>query len=721
MKKSGNVIIISFLLIMLHSSALPAAETVLLNNDSEKISLGNSIDTMEDVSGKFAVSLAASPDAPFIRSNSQIPNFGFTRSVYWVRFNLESSNAAGEWLLETGFPLLDRIDIYTDTNDGKGYLLVNTTGRDFPFSQRIIKHRNMVFPFSMQPGSRYSCLMRIKTDDGMIFPLTLWKKDAFMRKIQGENFLFGLYYGIIIVMFFYNLFLFVSIRDISYFFYILYIGFFGMFQISMNGLACQYLWSGSPWWTTHANPFFIGLSLVFAVIFSIRFLDTRKNTPVLDVILRILLVISFIQVAGALVLPYSLTILTGQLLPLACILTVTPAAIICLMKGNRSARFYLIAWSTFLAGIVLSTLRVMGLIPHNFLTEHGMQIGSAAETMLLSLALADRIKIMEKEKQDAQDQLIELKNREIDTLRRVKEKIEEANRRISLSEERYRLLVEGSNEVIFTLDENWNFISANAAIRTELNLDPQAISNKNFLDLLYNDTRNSVSRDLVREKLDNFAQDRKPVEFRAELRSPISIEPREMHVRLEYLNVHGKNEILGKAYQGTEDNLLRYFNKEELCYEIGNFLITADEITHRLTRNLKRFMDPRQVIMVRLALREMIINAIEHGNLGVSFEEKTDAIMNDRYFEFIANRQHDPMHANKKVRIEYKLDPASVTYTIQDEGEGFNHENIKTETNATANRDMLAHGRGITMARNVFDEVRYNESGNSVVLIKFLS
>ena len=84
--------------------------------------------------------------------------------------------------------------------------------------------------------------MRIKTDDGMIFPVTLWDTMAFTEKMQKENFLFGIYYGIILVMVLYNIFLLIFTRDRNYLSYILYITFFGLFQMAMNGLAFQYLW-----------------------------------------------------------------------------------------------------------------------------------------------------------------------------------------------------------------------------------------------------------------------------------------------------------------------------------------------------------------------------------------------------------------------------------------------------------------------------------------------
>ena len=294
-----------------------------------------------------------------------------------------------------------------------------------------------------------------------------------------------------------------------------------------------------------------------------------------------------------------------------------------------------------------------------------------------------------------------------------------ANRFLSLSEEKYRLLVEGTNDIIFSLDENWNFKTVNNAIKKQLNYFPQQVQSMNFLDTLYNAEEESVSRQMVAAILSRFARDRNPVSFKAEFKSGYSSEPKELHVKLEYLDIEGKNEILGKAQRVAEDALIKYFVAEKLAYEIGNYLFTAEEISYRITRNLARYIDSREVNAVRISLRELIINAIEHGNLNISFEEKTNQMMRGDYFNFLSSRQNDPLYADKKVIIEYAIDPEYVTYCITDQGEGFDHKSLCSIDVDNINQEMVTHGRGILMARGTFDELEYNEKGNQVIIKKF--
>ena len=715
-----------FFLIVL-ASGVPGAmagELLLLPEQNGSIPVGMAMDTLEDPQGKLTLKDVLSPaiQRKFRPVKATIPNYGFTDSVYWARYRAKNNSVKTlQYILEVGFPLIDDLQIYVKT-PGKtiDQWPRYCQGRKHLFAKRPVYHRNYVFPVTIPRGTSRTIYMRISTGDGMIFPAAFWEAKTFARYIQHEQFFFGIYYGIIIVMILYNLFIFISVGDKNYLYYVLYISAFGLFQMAMNGLAYQYLWPEFSWWAIHANPVLIGLSVFFATNFSMNFLETKKYTPRIHRGFQVLMGLSALLTVASFFVKYRITITLGQLLPLSAVFMAIPAAVFCYRGGNRAARYYLVAWSFFLSGIILSTLRVMGFIPHHFITEYGLQIGSGLEMVLLAFALADRINIINGEKKEAQEKEIEAKQLMVENLQRSQTEIEAANTKISLSEEKYRLLVEGSSDIIFSLDEKFNFITANNAMKHELKILPEELQNLNLLDIVYEDEQdNNLGRQLVERKLKDFASNREPLNFKSNFCSPRSIEPKEMQVHLEYLNIEGKDEILGKASNIVEDVLLRYFQEERQKYAISNYLTSAEEVTHRLTRNLQKFLEIREVTFLRIALREIVINAIEHGNLGITFEEKSNAIESDQYFSFINERQLDPDKKNKKVNIEYSLDERRVAYIITDEGMGFDHKQVIQNSADRANEAMLSHGRGIAMAANVFDRVLYNDNGNQVMLIRY--
>lgn len=314
-------------------------------------------------------------------------------------------------------------------------------------------------------------------------------------------------------------------------------------------------------------------------------------------------------------------------------------------------------------------------------------------------------------------------NREIDELNKdLKKNLKEfnqANKKLVLSEERYRLLVEGSNEIIFSMDKNWKILTVNKAIGKLLNISQEKVISMSFFDIIHNDNdENAVSRQFVQEKLEVFSKSDKPITFKTMFKSSLSSEPRELQVKLEHINIEGRDEIFGKAARILEDSLMKFFVWEKQKFIIESSLIAAEDISYRITRNLVKYIEERSVNLLRISLREILINAIEHGNLGITFEEKSKAIVNGTYLDFLAERQKDPEKMKKKIEIEYSVNPEKVVYKVTDEGKGFDHGKIMGINPIDVNKMLLGHGRGITMAKNTFDEIQFNKKGNQVTLVK---
>ena len=121
---------------------------------------------------------------------------------------------------------------------------------------------------------------------------------------------------------------------------------------------------------------------------------------------------------------------------------------------------------------------------------------------------------------------------------------------------------------------------------------------------------------------------------------------------------------------------------------------------------------------IKLALYEALANAYEHGNLRITYEEKSHVLNEGGGIQtLIQERLEDPELAKRRIHIsaEYEHDRAS--YTIRDEGEGFDHTTQMTKPLAAA---TALHGRGITLIRHYMDEVSWNESGNEIQLTKGL-
>lgn len=163
--------------------------------------------------------------------------------------------------------------------------------------------------------------------------------------------------------------------------------------------------------------------------------------------------------------------------------------------------------------------------------------------------------------------------------------------------------------------------------------------------------------------------------------------------------------------------LRRYQTSEERSFDIPNEMNLVPSIVSELTESLVEDprLDPVALEGLRAALHEMIINAIEHGNLEISFDEKSRLMESPHgWYKEVESRAASSRFADRRVKIEMRNSPESVGYTIADEGEGFNPATLPDPTDG----GHLLHGRGILIARIHVDELRYNEVGNSVTMIK---
>jgi hypothetical protein len=290
----------------------------------------------------------------------------------------------------------------------------------------------------------------------------------------------------------------------------------------------------------------------------------------------------------------------------------------------------------------------------------------------------------------------------------------ETRRILKVSEQKNSILVEGTDECVFALNTDLGFVSANRKTIDTFGLNPQRLASRRFMDIVTSDaTSRDLTRHLVGEKLTSLRLEKKPVFFSSAIVNPMTQEPEDYQFRFEYFQLDKHIEYIGRAWSSMQSTLTRCIEKESLVLSIENYMVTINEVCNRLTMNLSRFAENTDIQLVKMGLRELVINGIEHGNLNISFEEKTEALSTGRYFDLIATRQQLPEYRSRKVRIEYVLDNGVVSYFISDGGEGFDF-NLYTSSVEAGKEVPRTHGRGILMARNIFDTMEYIGHGNMV-------
>ncbi|MCB1189301.1 MAG: SpoIIE family protein phosphatase [Leptospiraceae bacterium] len=396
-----------------------SSPTIVLEKNVQKYPLGLHLETLEDKTGKLDFEQVRTPEFSnkFMASKKETPNFGITNSVYWVKFSIENHfTNPKEYLLEIAYPPLDYIDIYILNPDGT--FVTKKSGDQIPFFKRDLNYHNFLFQIPIEPGKNQTIYLRFQTESSMQLPIVIWRTDALVEHSAEKNYFQGLYYGIMVAMFLYNIFLFFSIKDKSYLYYVLYMGFFSLYQLALNGYAYQYLFPVYPKLANWSHPILIGLSLFFMTFFVRSFLDLKSYNKTLNAIFITFGVISFGVVLSSFFISYQNNIRFLALFVMTSFSVTIASGIFVWRKGYKPARYFLLAWIAYLSGGVLFAVKTFGILPSSFLTNYSVQIGSAIEVILLSLGLADRFKKEREEKQLAQQRAIEAQKQSLENLKK---------------------------------------------------------------------------------------------------------------------------------------------------------------------------------------------------------------------------------------------------------------------------------------------------------------
>lgn len=393
-----------YFLVFILGLLLPTlADAVEFDQDTQRLPLGHAMAVLEDPDRDATIGDVLALDAAgrFVDHDDDVLNAGYSRSAFWLRIDLlyraDQPGQRSRWWLELAYPPLDLLELYLPDAQG-GYYLAQRSGDALPFSQRQIKQRNHLFELQLTPDQPQRIYLRLESQGSIQAPLTLWSPVAYLQEQSAHIYILAVIYGVLLVMLVYNLFIYLSVRDRSYFYYILYIGSFGLYQVSVNGLGVQYFWPESPWWANTSTPFLIGAAGLFGCQFARSFLHTYEHSPWIDRALILLMALGAVTMVLSFTSSYALALRLATFLALVFILLVFVAGSVAWYRGMRVARYFMIAWTTFLVGAQVNTLMVLGYLPHNFFTMYAGQIGSAVEVALLSLALADRINAMREER-----------------------------------------------------------------------------------------------------------------------------------------------------------------------------------------------------------------------------------------------------------------------------------------------------------------------------------
>ncbi|MGE5621683.1 MAG: 7TM diverse intracellular signaling domain-containing protein, partial [Bacillota bacterium] len=423
-----------FALAWLLSGAAVHAEVVEVSGIAGAVNLTPYWDTLREVPRDWTIddvlrnaTRFATPAEQKRPMQADSLNFGMSSSAVWLRVTLRNSGAeAVERRLEIAYPPLDSVELYVPDGQGFGKM---TAGDTQPFSQRPLPHRHFVFPLRLAAHSEATCYLRVASDSSLDIPAKLWEPQAFDSESLLQYIGQALYFGMWLALGLYNLLLFASLRDRTYFYYVMFAATSVLSLLSYSGIGFQFLWPESPRWANISSMVGFAANGLALLLFQRHLMATRETAPALDRAMLGFMAANVLQMIGFVWLPFGAMVQAGIAIDVLNMLFSAAVAVICLRRGQRSARVFLLAFGVLMLTALLTALRSFGLAPTNVFTTHGLQFGSALEMLLFSLALADRFNLIRAEKESAQQELVDsLKRSERMLEQRVQERTAELSR-----------------------------------------------------------------------------------------------------------------------------------------------------------------------------------------------------------------------------------------------------------------------------------------------------
>lgn len=410
MRRWAVAAIVPALIVVAVISGDASAGVLSLQPDQDQYLLDTELHVLEDPSGSLDITAVMErySAGEFVAASRETLPFGLTPSAYWFHLHIDNaSDLQKGWLLELSYPLLDSIEFYAQAPDGA--LKRRITGDRHPISSRDRAHRNFLFELPTPLPEFYSVYLRVQTEGTMSVPATLWSADAFLEKESSQLLRSGWYYGAVLAMVFYNLFLFASIRELGYLYYVLYLSATLLLQLSLQGLTFLYLWPEASYWGNLSVLFFLVLAYYFGTAFTREFLSARRLFPNIDRSLSILAWISLSALLLVFIVPYALSVRLVVGMAVVVCVAILVANILAFRSGYKPAKYTLLAYAILFPCVVTTQLYHLGMIESVFLGSDLFKLGTALDAVLLSFGLAYRITALTEEKARAQSDLLHVR------------------------------------------------------------------------------------------------------------------------------------------------------------------------------------------------------------------------------------------------------------------------------------------------------------------------
>jgi hypothetical protein len=371
----------------------------------QHIFINNEIEFLKDDGNRLSLQDVRLADGQhrFTASNTYFPE-NTPHAPYWykIKFRVTDTMEAHSGIIEFFDQTTNDITAYLPT--AKGDFVKSRSGADRNFSSRLYQHKNFEFQLQPLPKGTYTCYFKVRATDGVNIIIVYRRLSFFVHYAITEYLTYGLFYGIILIFSFHNLLMFLAIKRRQYLYYVLYILSVGLFEMSTDGIAFQYIWPNAPHWNQYAYGFALYSLSFFALVFTKELLHVRRKAPFLHKLINFVIILRSVYFLYCLLFNKSMFYYKFvEFVPLSIAFY---TGITIWAKGFKPARFFVLGYTFLYLGFIIKAITALGfarMIP-GVVSNYSLGFSFVLEMLFLSFSIGDQVRLMRRQKQKAQDE-----------------------------------------------------------------------------------------------------------------------------------------------------------------------------------------------------------------------------------------------------------------------------------------------------------------------------
>ena len=431
---------------LLNSTVALASKVVVLKENTAEVYMSRQyVDYFEDVSASLHISdIVQFGDRPNFFRPSTVPDFVNTNlgSAYWLRFSIQNkSNKA--YRIELFDFDIDEVSLFS--RNAKGGFVERKAGFVYPFSEREVQHKNVSFSVVVANNETSTFYMRFHSKRHNVLEPVVRSTEEVLNYSISEYILFGVYYGLLLLMIFYNLLYFIFLRKLHYLFYLLYVAGILTYQMSRNGTGFQYVWGNYP----EINPYidniglFVGISSM--LFFAIYFLELKTRNLFLRNLLLYAFALRIVIFGFEMQVPLHFHWEVFDLLFVQLVLFV---GYLEYKRGYRPAKWYVVAYAILDIAFIVTWLERLTWLDSGILTVYSLNIGTVIQFVFLSISIGESIRETYRQRNEAQQLLLQEYKRNNDLQEQVNKQLEQKVKERTLElEDRNQQVLKQKDEI----------------------------------------------------------------------------------------------------------------------------------------------------------------------------------------------------------------------------------------------------------------------------------